>query len=219
MSTPPDGQLTRVLIADDHPTFLAGLRTLLELIPGTEIVGEAKTGAAAIEAARRLGPDIVIMDIDMPTLSGIEATRVIRTECPGTAVLVLTMSKATDTIFAAMRAGARGYLLKGSGLDDITRAVAAVRGGGAVFGPEVAGEVVDHVTRPAADSVPFPELTDRERAVLELIADGRGNAEIARRLGLSIKTVRNYLSRIFVKLRVADRTEAAVRARREGLGH
>lgn len=209
----------RILLADDHPAFLAGLRTLLRTIPGTEVVGEAATGVAAIAEAHRLKPDIVLMDVNMPGVNGIEATRTIVARHNGTAVLILTMDHDNDSVLASVRAGARGYLLKGAGLDDIRRAIEAVSSGDMIFGPQVAKYVYEHLTRPPAQQIPFPDLTDRERAVLELVADGRGNAAIAHELGLSIKTVRNYLSRIFNKLQVSDRTQASVRARRAGLGH
>jgi len=210
---------TRVIIVDDHPLFLAGLRAMLSAIPNTEVVAEATTGAAAVDAARRLDPDIVLMDLDMPVMNGVEATRRIVNECPGARVLVLTMLEDRDSVYAAMRAGAHGYLLKGTGIEHVMHAFAAVRYGGIVLGPQVAGWMIDCLSGPKPSIVPFPELTDRERAVLELIADGSSNAEIARQLALSIKTVRNYLSRIFAKLQVVDRTQAAVLARREGLGN
>lgn len=208
----------RVLIADDHPVFRSGLRSMLEATLAAEVVGEADNGEQAVAAARQLRPDLVLMDVDMPTMNGIEATRTITTESPSVAVLVLTMFKDNETVVAAIRAGARGYLLKGAGPDDIVRAMDGVSRGDAVLGSGVASGVMDQLTRPPRETVPFPELTDRERAVLALVADGRGNAEIARELRLSIKTVRNYLSRIFTKLQVTHRAEAAVRARREGLG-
>jgi DNA-binding NarL/FixJ family response regulator len=212
-------KVLRVLIVDDHPVFLAGLRTTLELLPGTEVVGEAKTGQAALAAVRRLRPDMVLMDIDLPELSGLDATRAITTEFPGTSVLVLTMLGDVDTVFAAMRAGACGYLLKGVSTEDIAHAVGAVSRGNAIFGGEVASSVFNYLAKPPSREESFPNLTIREREVLELVADGRGNSVIARELGLSLKTVRNYLSRIFTKLQVADRAEAAVVARRAGLGH
>jgi len=216
----PDDEVkpARILIADDHPVFLAGLRHLLAAIDRVEVVGEAGTGTAAVAAARRLRPDIVLMDVDIPELNGIAATRAILADCPSAAVLVLTILEDDETIRAAMQAGARGYLLKGAGLDDISRAVDAVRRGDAIFGSHVASRLVDCVWRQKAPVVPLPDLTDRERAVLELVANGLSNAAIARELRLSTKTVRNYLSRIFAKLQVTHRAEAAVRARREGLG-
>jgi DNA-binding NarL/FixJ family response regulator len=209
----------RILLADDHPAFLAGMQALLRTIPGAEVAGEVTNGAAAIADAHRLKPDIVLMDVNMPGVNGIEATRTIVARCPQISVLILTMVYNDDAVLAAMRAGARGYVLKGAGLDDIRRAIDAVSHGDMIFGPQAAKHVYQHLTRPPTSEVPFPDLTDRERAVLELVADGRGNVAIAVELGLSIKTVRNYLSRIFAKLQVADRTEAAVQARRAGLGN
>lgn len=214
-----NGSGLRILLADDHPAFLAGLNVLLGTIPGAEVVGEAATGVAAVTEAHRLEPDIVLMDLNMPSVNGIEATKTIVSRHQRTAVLILTMSRDSDSVLASMRAGARGYLLKGAGLDDIRRAIEAVSSGDMIFGAPVARYVYEHLTRPPAQQAPFPDLTDRERAVLELVADGRGNAAIAHELGLSIKTVRNYLSRIFNKLQVSDRTQASVQARRAGLGH
>jgi DNA-binding NarL/FixJ family response regulator len=219
ISTAVTGQNLRVLLADDHPAFLAGLNALLRTMPRTEVVGEAATGSAAIAETHRLKPDIVMMDVNMPSVNGIEATKAIVSRHQSTAVLILTMAHDSDSVLACVRAGARGYLLKGAGLDDIRRAIEAVSSGDMIFGAQVAGHVYEHLTRPPAQQVPFPNLTDRERAVLELVADGRGNAAIAHELGLSIKTVRNYLSRILNKLQVSDRTQASVRARRAGLGH
>ncbi|WP_246213338.1 response regulator [Kitasatospora viridis] len=208
-----------MLIADDHPVFAAGLRILLQTMQGVEVVGEVDTGRAAVAAARETRPDVIFMDVDMPQMNGIAATQAIVAQGTGAAVLMLTILDDIDTVLGALRAGARGYLLKGAGPEDITRALAAVRQGALIFGPQVAGLVVDHITKPVAPpSVIFPELTDRERDVLRLVADGRGNAAIASELSLSIKTVRNYLSRIFAKLQVTHRTEAAIRARQEGLG-
>lgn len=219
MDAPAGKKTVRVLVVDDHPIFLAGLRSTLAAVPGTEVVGEAKTGAAAVEAARRLRPDLVVMDIGLPGVSGVEATRTITNECAGTAVLMLTMQEDVDTIFAAMRAGACGYLLKGASAEDIAQAVEIASRGNAVFGAQVTSALFGYLCSPPAPRDPFPSLTTRERAVLELVADGRGNSAVARELGLSLKTVRNYLSRIFAKLQVADRAEAAVVARRAGLGH
>jgi DNA-binding NarL/FixJ family response regulator len=214
----PVGQID-VLIADDHPVYRSGLRALLDLAPMLNVVGEVRTGREALSMTYQLRPHLVLMDINLPEMSGIEATKTIATRCPDTAVIIVTMMEDRDTFLAAIRAGARGYLLKGSGLKDVCRAIETVRCGGLHFDHQVGNWVLEHLVKPAATGVPFPELTDRERAVLELVADGRGNAYIARELGLSIKTVRNYLSRIFAKLQLVDRTEAAVRARRAGLGH
>jgi DNA-binding NarL/FixJ family response regulator len=216
--TDKGGFSVRILIVDDHPVFLSGLRALLDALPNAEVVGEATRGAAAIAEASRLRPDVVLMDIDMPGLSGIEATRGILRACPDTAVVILTMFEEGDAVLAAMRAGARGYLVKGASLEDISRAIDAVASGSMVFGPVVANMVADRLIRPPTANVPFPQLTNRERAVLELVANGASNTQIARELGLSIKTVRNYMSRVFAKLQVTHRTEAAVLARREGIG-
>ncbi|GAB2858830.1 response regulator transcription factor [Actinoallomurus bryophytorum] len=213
----PSASIVRVLIADDHPVFSAGLRMLLRSIAGVEVIAEAATGKAALDLTRRLCPDIVLMDVNMPQMNGIAATQAIVAACPGSAVLMLTIIEDIDTVLAAVRAGARGYLLKGSGLEEIAQAIDVVSRGGAVFGRQVASDVVDYITKPPPQTVPFPELTDRERDILRLVGEGLGNATIAHELSLSVKTVRNYLSRIFAKLQVTHRAEAAVRARREGL--
>ncbi len=218
MSDPPGESQLRVLIADDHPVFLAGIRTVLSTIARVELVGETTTGTATVEAARRLKPDLILMDVNMPQMNGIEATRRILSEHPAMKILILTMFSDDDTLLAAMRAGARGYLLKGAAAREIALAVDVVSRGEAIFGAHVAARVIEYITNPPSQRAPFPELTDRERAVLELVADGRGNASIAQELQLSHKTVRNYMSRIFAKLQVADRAAAAVRARRAGLG-
>lgn len=208
-----------VLIADDHPVYLSGLGVLLNDIPSLKVVGEARTGEEAVAMTHQLRPDVVLMDVNLPGVSGIEATRRIAGRCPETSVIIVTMLEDHDTFFAAIRAGVRGYLMKGANSDDVGRAIDVVHAGGLVFDPQVADWVIDYLTKPPAAGLAFPELTERERAVLALVADGRGNATIARELNLSIKTVRNYLSRIFAKLQLGDRTEAAVRARRAGLGH
>jgi len=209
----------RVLVVDDHPVFLAGLKMLLDADPRTEVIGEASTGADAIEAAARLQPDAIVMDLDLPDIKGIEATRIITRTSPHIGVLVLTMYDDDDSVFAAMRAGARGYLLKGAGHGDTLNAIAAVATGTAVFGPSVARRLIDYFAAHRATTVaPFPELTEREREILGLIASGQNNTAIADRLFLSAKTVRNHVSNIFSKLQVADRAQAIVRARRAGLG-
>ena len=209
---------TRVLIADDHPVFLAGLRALLDSTPGVEVIGEAATGDEAVTAATERQPDVVVMDIQMPGVNGIDATRQIVARSPHVGVLILTMFDDDDSVFAAMRAGARGYLLKGSAPHDVVRAVETVGRGEAVFGPVIARRLIDFF---AASPVayPFPELTEREREVLDLLAQGRSNTEIAGRFVISAKTVRNHVSNIFTKLHVADRAQAIVRARDAGLGH
>lgn len=210
----------RVLVVDDHPTFRRGLGALLASLPDVELVGEAADGEAAVERAAALTPDVVVMDLDMPGVGGIEATRRIVTAQPGVAVLVLTMLDEDESVFAAMRAGARGYVVKGADTDDVLRALESVARGDAVFGPAVASRVLSYLTRPlsARDPLMFPELTDREREVLEHMARGLSNNEIARKLFVSPKTVRNHVSNVFTKLQVTDRAEAVDRARRAGLG-
>jgi DNA-binding NarL/FixJ family response regulator len=210
----------RVLLVDDHPVFLTGLRMLLDADPRTEVVGEASTGTEAVAMAAAGRPDAVVMDLHLPDINGIEATRTITQTSPGTGVLVLSMYEDDDSVFAAMRAGARGYLVKEARPADILHAIAAVGTGTAVFGPSVAQRLLDYFAaqRQTAAVAPFPELTDREREILDLIAAGANNASIAARLFLSAKTVRNHVSNIFTKLQVADRAQAIVRARRAGLG-
>jgi DNA-binding NarL/FixJ family response regulator len=207
----------RVVIVDDHPVFRDGLRALLDSRPGEFIVGEAATGGEAVELAERLQPDVVVMDLHLPELNGIEATRQIVQASPHVAVLVLTMFEDDESVFAAMRAGARGYVLKGASQEEILRGIEAVAQGEAIFGPAVAQRVIRYFAAPAR-AHPFPELTDREREILELIAQGCNNEAIAEQLVLSRKTVRNHVSNIFTKLCVADRAQAIVRAREAGLG-
>jgi DNA-binding NarL/FixJ family response regulator len=209
----------RVLIADDHPLVRAGLQAALASVPDVEIVAEAATGSAAIREAALHQPDVVVMDLQMPDLNGIEATRELGRVVPSAAVLVLTMFDDDDWVFAAMRAGARGYFLKGAEQHEIARAIMAVAAGEAIFGPAVATRVLAYFASPPRAPTPFPELTAREREVLDLIAAGHTNHQIAERLGLSVKTVANHISAIFAKLQVADRTQAILRARDAGLGH
>lgn len=208
----------RVVLADDHPVVRDGLRALLGSLPHVEVVGEAATGREAIREAVLHRPDVLVMDLQMPDLDGIEATRELTRAAPDVAVLVLTMYDDDDSVFAAMRAGARGYLLKGADQDEIARAIHAVAGGQAIFGPGVAVRVLGYFSAPPRVDVPFPELTDRERDVLDLIAGGLTNTTIANRLGLATKTIGNHISNIFAKLQVAGRAEAIVRARQQGLG-
>ncbi|WP_028065688.1 response regulator [Solirubrobacter soli] len=210
----------RLLIADDHPAFRAGLRLLLESLDGVEVVGEAATGAEAVALAIEHVPDVAVMDLQMPGGGGIEATRAIVAQAPNVHVLVLTMFEDEDSVFAALRAGARGYVLKGAGQEELARAIQAIASGEAIFSPAIATRVIDFFSRSRADQPPqaFPELTDREREVLDLIAEGLPNPEIMRRLVLSPKTVRNHVSNILAKLQVRDRSEAIVRAREAGLG-
>jgi DNA-binding NarL/FixJ family response regulator len=212
--------MTTVLVADDHPTFRRGLSALLESLEEFTVVGEASDGEAVVAMAGELKPDVVVMDLNMPGVNGVEATRRIVAQHPEAAVLVLTMLDEDESVFAAMRAGARGYVVKGADTDDVVRALESVARGDAVFGPAVATRVLSYLTRPlsARDPVLFPELSDREREVLELIARGRSNSDIARELVLSPKTVRNHVSSVFTKLQVSDRAEAIVRARKAGLG-
>ncbi|MBA9004254.1 MULTISPECIES: response regulator transcription factor [Thermomonospora] len=208
----------RVLITDDHPVFRQGLQNLLEAL-GIEVVGQAESGPDAVRLAAELQPDVVVMDLHMPGGNGIEATRTITRTSPRIGVLVLTMFRDDDSVFAAMRAGARGYLLKESGAEEIARAVRAVAAGEAIYGPEIARRVLTYFAdMPDPKQTAFPELTDREREVLQLIAQGRSNSDIAQTLFLSPKTVRNHVSNIFMKLHVADRAQAIVLAREAGLG-
>lgn len=210
----------RVVIADDHPAFLAGLRALLASRPEVEVVGEAHTGTEVVQVVAETQPHVVVMDLRMPGMTGIDATRQLLEDSPAIGVLVLTMLEEDESVFAAMRAGARGYLLKGAGQEDIVRAIVAVGSGEAIFGPSIAMRVLAHFARPApnAKEHPFPELTQREREVLDAIARGEANPEIARRLQISAKTVKNYVSAIFTKMQVAGRSQAIVRAREAGLG-
>lgn len=214
-----DGEPVRILIADDHPVYRSGLRMLLGNVELLRVVGEACTGPEVLAMAQELRPQLILMDVNLPGITGIEATKTLASRHPDIAVIVVTMLDDVDTFLAAMRAGARGFLLKEANSDELALAIKIVRYGGLVFGSHASTWVIDHLTKPQAAGKPFPELTDREREILTLVADGHGNAAIARTLGLSIKTVRNYLSRIFLKLRLVDRTEAAVLARRAGMGH
>lgn len=208
-----------MLVADDHPLYRRGLCQLLESAT-TTVVGDVQDGVAAVQQSRVLQPDVVVMDLNMPGVDGVEATRQVVAHSPHVAVLVLTMHDDDDSVFAAMRAGARGYLLKGADAAEITRAVAAVAGGEAIFGPSVARRVLEWFAapRPAAATAVFPGLTEREHEVLDLVAAGRNNADIAAALFLSPKTVRNHVSTILHKLQVADRAQAILRAREAGLG-
>ena len=210
----------RLLIADDHPLFRKGIRALLAARSEFEVVGEAATGSEAVALAEALQPDLVLMDLQMPGGSGISATREITTTSPNIRVLVVTLFEDDDSVFTALRAGARGYVLKDAEEEDIVRAIRAVGSGDAIFSPAVATRVMAFFAASGASAPPqvFPELTDREREILGLIAQGRPNAAIAGHLALSPKTVANYVSSVFAKLQVADRAEAIVRARQAGLG-
>jgi DNA-binding NarL/FixJ family response regulator len=210
----------RVLIADDHPLFREGMRGRLDRVDDVAVVGEAASGDEAVELAHKLAPHVILMDIKMPGLNGIEATREIQQASPQIGVLVLTMFEDDDSVFAAMRAGAKGYLLKDSGGEGVVHAIRAVASGEAVFGPGVAERIIGFFSAPraAAPQRAFPELTEREEEVLSLVAQGKSNREIARQLFVSLKTVRNHVSNILLKLQVADRAQAVIRARDAGMG-
>lgn len=220
----PDRSVLRVLIADDHPVVRGGLSALLASVDGFEVVGEAADGESAVRETQLLRPDVVLMDVRMPGVDGVEATRRIRDAAPAAAVLVLTMYDDDATVFTAMQAGARGYLLKGAAQDDILGAIRAVATGQAIFGPGIASRMLGYFASPPpgtgddAASTPFPTLTPRERDILGHLAQGRRTAAIAGALHLSPKTVSNNLTTIFAKLEVADRAAAIVRAREGGLG-
>jgi DNA-binding NarL/FixJ family response regulator len=211
----------RVLIADDHPLFRHGIAALLQALPEFEVVGEATAGEEAVALAEQLQPDVILMDIHMPGLNGIAATRLILHTSPHIRILMVTMSEDDASVFTAMRAGARGYVLKDAQKDDMLRAIRAVGRSEAIFSPAVATRLIDFFAapRPAVPAQAFPDLTDRERDILNLIAQGHNNPEIAARLVLSPHTVRNYVSNIFGKLQVADRAQAIIRAREAGLGY
>lgn len=209
----------RVIVADDHPVVRDGLRALIEASPGIELIGEATNGDEVIELARAIRPDVVLMDLAMPGRHGIDATRDIAGNGWAAAVLILTMFGDDESIFAAMRAGARGYLLKDASHDELRRAIESVGSGEAIFGAGVAQRMVGFFARARALGVqPFPDLTDREREVLEEIARGSSNAAIAANLAISVKTVRNHVSTILGKLMVVDRAQAIIRAREAGFG-
>lgn len=210
----------RVLVVDDHPVFREGFAALLSSIDDIEVVGTAANGLEALAASRELGPDVVVMDVQMPELDGIEATRRMVAEHPGVGVVVLTMSEEDATVLDAVRAGARGYLLKGAEPDEVVRAITTVAAGGVVFGAVLAGRIAEFFTGGPATAATskFPTLTAREYEVLDLLAAGLSNSQIAERLFLSQKTVRNHVHAIFNKLQAADRAEVIVRARDAGLG-
>lgn len=210
----------RVLIADDHTLFRYGMQGLLSTQPDMEVVGEATAGEEALALAGELQPDVVLMDIKMPGVNGIEATRRILEDHPHVRILMVTMFEDDASVFTAMRAGARGYVLKDAAKDDVLSAIRTVGRGGAVFSPGIAARLMDFfaTTRPAVPREAFPTLTEREREMLHLMAQGASNAEISRLLSLSVKTVANYVSNILHKLQVADRKGAVARAREAGLG-
>lgn len=213
-------EILRILIVDDHPLFRDGLSLLLNTMPDMEVVGEATSGEQAVDLARQLQPDVIIMDIKMPGMSGIAATREILATAPHTRILIVTMFDDDATVFTAMRAGARGYVLKDAEKDDMLRAIRGVGRGEAIFSPSIAARLIDffNTARPAAPREIFPGLTARERELLQLMMQGASNGEIAQLLSLSAKTVANYISNILGKLQAVDRAEALRIAREAGLG-
>jgi DNA-binding NarL/FixJ family response regulator len=220
MTASPPAAAVRVVVIDDHPLFRQGIGALIRDSSDTELVGEGASGERAVELCAQERPDVVVMDVHMPGLGGVAATRRITQSHPDIAILMLTMMDDDDSVFAAMRAGARGYVLKGADPAEILRAVIAVANGQAIFGASLAHRVNQYFAGAAANPAlqPFSELTGREREVLALLATGAANTEIASRLSLSEKTVRNNVSNIFAKLRVADRAAAVARARDAGIG-
>lgn len=210
----------RVLMAEDHPLFRKGLRTLLDSMDEVDVVGEAATGQEAIELADDVQPDVVLMDLQMPEGGGLAATRAIAERHPQARILVITLFEDEEFVFAALQAGARGYVLKDAGEEEMMRAIRAVGRGEAIFSPAIASRLIDYFAgaRATLPEEVFPELTAREREVLDLIARGQTNADIAVGLSISLKTVQNHVSNIYGKLQVADRAQAAIRAREAGLG-
>jgi DNA-binding NarL/FixJ family response regulator len=212
--------LIQTLVADDHQLFRDGIKALLQATPDTDVVGEAASGEEAILQAAKLKPDVILMDLQMPGVNGIEATQRIVERDPSINILILTMFDDDQSVFAAMRAGARGYVLKGVKHDEMLRAIRAVASGEAIFSPGIAQRMMTFFAnvRPADSSKAFPDLTIREREILNLLARDYSNADIAGELFISPKTVRNHVSNILSKLQVADRREAGSLARDAGLG-
>ncbi len=208
----------KVLIADDHIFYREGVRTFLEGEAEIQVVGEADNGDEAVARAGELKPDVILMDLKMPVMNGIDATRRIHESNPEIGVLVLTMFDDDDSVFAAMRAGARGYLLKDAKKNQVIRAILAVKGGEAIFSPAIAQRMMKYFSAPASKPNDFSDLTERELEILKLIAQGSNNQTISNKLSLSLKTVQNYVSSILTKLQVADRAQAIIRARDAGLG-
>jgi DNA-binding NarL/FixJ family response regulator len=208
----------RILVAEDHPLFRKGMVSLLSSVPEFEVIGEVATGEEAVARASELQPDVILMDLQMPGMGGMEATRRILQESPSVRVLVVTLLEDDDSVFMALRAGARGYVLKDADEEEMVGAIRAVGRGEAIFSPNVAERVLAFFASPKAPPQVFPTLTDRERGILNLIAQGHPNPSIAKQLHLSTKTVGNYVSNIFTKLQVADRAQAIIRAREAGMG-
>ena len=214
------GAPLRILLADDHRYFREGVRAVLAAAADMEVVGEAANGDEIVAQAVGLEPDVILMDLQMPGLNGVEATRKILRARPQVGILMVTMFEDTDSVLAAMRAGARGYILKDAEEDELLRSIRAVASGEALFGPTIATRLMNYIAdvTPAVTQAKFPELTDREREVLALLAQGLSTQEVASRMGMTLKTARNHTSNILAKLQVADRAEAIARARAAGLG-
>lgn len=216
--------IIRVLVVDDHTLFREGMCAIFENVPDIEVVGQASNGHEAVTQVNSLLPDIILMDISMPDLNGIEATEQVLALKPDTGIIMLTMVENNDSLFAAMRAGAHGYILKGADKAEVLKTIRSVANGEATFGPAIATRLTSFFQSfkqkplPTEVSDPFPDLTNREREVLALITAGKNNHEIAVQLHISVKTVSNHISNIFNKLQVADRVQAIVKARNAGIG-
>lgn len=210
----------RVFIADDHTLFRDGLKSLLLSVKDIDVIGEAATGTEVVGAVIEKQPDVVLMDIQMPEVNGIEATRQIIQKMPQVGIIILTMFEDNDSVFAAMRAGARGYVLKGVDQAGMLRAIRGIANGESLFSPEIASRLTQFFNNlnPSPKDTAFPELTNREREILDYIAEGHTNEEISQTLVISLKTVRNHVSNIYNKLQVANRTQAAIQAREAGFG-
>jgi len=214
----------RVLIVDDHALFREGVHAILKSVPDIKVAGEAGTGQEAITLASDLMPDVILMDIQMPDLNGVEATEQILKNHPNVGVIIVTMLEDDDSLFSAMRAGARGYVLKGADKAEMLKSIRAVAGGEVLFGSAIAARLLNFFrerqkqSKNEPSSIPFSDLTDREREILSYIAHGDTNNEIADQLTISLKTVRNHVANIFNKLQVTNRAQAAIRARDAGLG-
>ncbi|MFS0862807.1 response regulator [Fredinandcohnia sp. 179-A 10B2 NHS] len=211
--------MIKVLVVDDHPLFREGIATLLQSTDDAELIGVATNGEEAVELALRLQPDVILMDLNLPIKNGIDATRIITKQNPSIGILVLTMFDDDDSVFSALKAGARGYLLKGANRTETIRAIHAIANGESIFSQSIAARMLEFFknVNPLPTLV-FPQLTERERDILELIVEGKDNSEISRLLGITLKTVRNHISNIYSKLQVADRAEAIAHAKNEGMG-